>query len=642
MRKIICTIILGFLMFIPNVFAANDVILENRVDQNQVILDIVFKNDIKGLTGTLDYNKDYLQIKECNTISSYNVDLKNNIIVIDNYEVSQDDIVAQCIFDIKKKSDQQHEIKLKNIKMSIKEKLVLSDDVVVTYKINNIAHNSNINIQIIIILLIIITFIISIILLRNKRLKMSLIMFLLLCPTIIEAYTLKTDDITNYRELLLSNDKNYMESLDLDNDKIITINDLVLARISLSKPVPIFEEKEVIGNNEYKTSVIKHIYVNKLNKVVKARYCITSGEKCSPDTTVNIVNNGFDIKLNNNKEAQKICVYVENKNGFSNEICDNKTYKVDNSEPTIKVLNKEIGFNLDDKFNPYNNIDVKYGLLEGSVNCSESLKLGKNKITCEAINKNGNNTVAEFIVNASYTYNKKAVFYGDSITYGRPSYKSGNKNYSWVNYIKDNYDLEETSNRGKNGWTVSNVNGTAIYKLIDQDKEKQYDYIILQGGCNDVYYDVPLGSYKEDDYSGNYNSGTFTGGLETYLYKATKEWKNAKIGYIITYKTSYADKRPADKTEMYYNQLIKVLKKWNISYLDLYDGQNSFGKRYSEDILKTNVLSNKYAVKEWNFDYRNTGTYGYTYDNLHLSKEGYKVISPYIYNWMNSLSTYKR
>lgn len=62
----------------------------------------------------------------------------------------------------------------------------------------------------------------------------------------------------------------------------------------------------------------------------------------------------------------------------------------------------------------------------------------------------------------------------------------------------------------------------------------------------------------------------------------------------------------------------KVLKKWNIPYIDLFDGIASNGKSYSS-ILK--------------FD-----TDTYLPDTLHLNDEGYKVISPYIYSWMQNLS----
>ena len=55
----------------------------------------------------------------------------------------------------------------------------------------------------------------------------------------------------------------------------------------------------------------------------------------------------------------------------------------------------------------------------------------------------------------------------------------------------------------------------------------------------------------------------------------------------------------------------KILDKWNIKYLDL------FNEEYS-NILKVNTKT-------------------YLPDSLHLNYEGYKIIYPYIYDFIKSL-----
>mgnify|MGYP002860542555 CR=1 FL=1 len=535
MKKVIITLLLGFLFFIPNVYAKEDVTLSNWTYENQVMVDIKFNSDIKGLTGEFEYDKKNLELVSCVSESNYNVQLKNNIIVIDNYAFIKDETIARCTFKMKNTDDSEHNITLNKISLSINEKLTGSDKSVTSYKAAmtfGVANRKNILLGIVLVIIVVLIAY----LLINKRFQRIAIILLLLSPSAIKAVNLNNDDISNYRSILLSNNANYFENLDLDSDNKITINDLVLARIKISQPVPVFIEKVSTGNNEYKTSLVKTIQVSNSNNLVKAMYCITNDKECEPDKEVNVVGNSFDIKFENNILKQRICVYVEGENGLSNEVCDSKAYKVDNSTPTIKVIKTNLGHNLDTKFDPYSNIKVSFGNIVGKTVCTESLKYGKNTISCEAISANGNNAKATFIVNATYTYNKSVVFYGDSITYGRPPYNSGLSNYSWATYIKDNYDLKNVSNRGKSGWTVSNINGTAIYKLVEQDKNKKFDYVILHGGLNDVYYRAQLGSYDPNDFSGNYNTGTFIGGLETYLYKVTKTWPKAKIGYIINYK----------------------------------------------------------------------------------------------------------
>ena len=108
------------------------------------------------------------------------------------------------------------------------------------------------------------------------------------------------------------------------------------------------------------------------------------------------------------------------------------------------------------------------------------------------------------------------------------------------------------------------------------------------------------------------------GGLETCLYTIKKQWPKAKVGFIITYYTPLSKYgKTKDFYSKYYSAMKYVLNKWNIKYIDLFDGANPSGIKYS-DLLKVNTKK-------------------YLPDGLHLNGEGYKLISPYIYNWMNTL-----
>lgn len=208
---------------------------------------------------------------------------------------------------------------------------------------------------------------------------------------------------------------------------------------------------------------------------------------------------------------------------------------------------------------------------------------------------------------------KTAIFFGDSITYGSRGTPVG---YSWANYIGDRYDLSKAVNAGKPGWFVSNLDAHFITSEVKNHAKEQYDYVILHGGTNDVSRLVPIGTYDKTDFSGNYNDKTLLGGLETYIYTAKKQWPNAKIGYIINYETpNRGENRPLYSAE-YYTAMKKVLDKWKIKYLDLFFG-NFYGLKYS-DILKVNTKQ-------------------YLVDNLHLNNDGYILVTPFIYIWMNTL-----
>ena len=244
---------------------------------------------------------------------------------------------------------------------------------------------------------------------------------------------------------------------------------------------------------------------------------------------------------------------------------------------------------------------------------------GEGTATIKATSSNGKTAEAKVTVkkttSSSPTKNKRALFVGDSITYGKDGH------YSWADYIGEKYDLKKTVNAGLSGGVLSTFRGEKwLVDVLKQHKDEKYDYVILHGGINDISLTAsrgePKGSYKENDFSGKYDTGTFIGGLETYIYTAKKLWPNAKIGFIINYRTPTVTKIDSISTE-YYKLIMKVCKKWGVKYINLYSGKASNGKKYS-DILK--VTTNTYLS-----------------DGVHLNKQGYKTISPYIYKWMKTL-----
>ena len=244
------------------------------------------------------------------------------------------------------------------------------------------------------------------------------------------------------------------------------------------------------------------------------------------------------------------------------------------------------------------------------------------KITAKAIGKtiitaktaNGKKATSTVYVRNN-TYNKTAIFFGDSITYGLKGTPVG---YGWPNYIGDHFEIGKTINEGHSGWFISNsFNEKWINSVVKKYNGKSYDYVILHGGTNDISKGVALGTFDAKNFSGNYDTKTFLGGLETYIYTVKKQFPKAKIGYIINYETPNNNSNRKNLSASYYTEMKKVLEKWKIPYLDLFFGSAPNGTKYS-DILKVNTTD-------------------YLPDTLHLNRAGYKIISPYIYNWMNTL-----
>lgn len=239
------------------------------------------------------------------------------------------------------------------------------------------------------------------------------------------------------------------------------------------------------------------------------------------------------------------------------------------------------------------------------------------KVVCQKNNdtincKLDNKEVSYKIIYTVVTKNKNIIFFGDSITYGFLT-----KGYSWAEFIKDNYDFNIVMNAGISDYRISTYddkNKWLTDTIISHANEK-YDYVIMQGGINDVLYNTPLGEISNSKSEDDFDVNTFAGGFESYIYNAKKYFKDAKIGYIITYYTPNYTERGQKWSYDDYNKYImitkKILDKWNIKYLDL------FNEEYS-NILKVNTKT-------------------YLPDNLHLNYEGYKIIYPYIYDFIKSL-----
>jgi lysophospholipase L1-like esterase len=297
-----------------------------------------------------------------------------------------------------------------------------------------------------------------------------------------------------------------------------------------------------------------------------------------------------------------------------------KEVEQDNTVPTISIVNEQIFLDGDTEFNPISNVNFEFGASGGKVTCDkDKLEVGENTIICTAKGNNDLTATVSYKVVMSKTYKKNAIFFGDSIVYG---FKSSPVGYSWANYIGDHYDLNLAVNAGISDYRVSTYDNPRKW-LVDEVKShyndpNSYDFVILQGGINDLLYNTPMGSISSSKDINSFDVKTFSGGLESYLYHVISKWPNARIGYIITYNTpNYTErglKWSYSDYKAYYDRTKEILNKWNIKYLD----------------LSTDEFNNLLAVEQRK----------YLPDYLHLNNDGYKVVSPYIYDFMQTLDKY--
>lgn len=215
------------------------------------------------------------------------------------------------------------------------------------------------------------------------------------------------------------------------------------------------------------------------------------------------------------------------------------------------------------------------------------------------------------------TSETSAIFFGDSITAGYLTH-----GYSWPGYIEDNYEIGHCTNAGVSDYRASTYDDPKKWLVTQVENHYNdgynYDFVIMQGGINDLLYNTPLGKISDSFDENAFDQNTFIGGLELYISKVTSKWPNARIGYIITYYTPKYTERgliwTIEDFDKYYDATKEVLDKWHIKYLDL--SSNSFTELL--DVYERTYLP----------------------DFLHPNAEGYKLIYPHIYNFMESLPKY--
>ena len=222
---------------------------------------------------------------------------------------------------------------------------------------------------------------------------------------------------------------------------------------------------------------------------------------------------------------------------------------------------------------------------------------------------------------ANPLYGKVIAFNGDSICEARATNGGG---YATIIGTNNNMTVQ---NLGVSGATVMYAEGTGKHCISRTvvDMREDADYIILEGGVNDLYSDRPLGVLS-DGYNKTLDDTTFYGAFENMLKQALIRFPGKKIGYIAVHKmTKYFD---SDQTEdNAYHAAIKCCVKWGIPVLDLNKTVPPFG--YLRENEDTVFIPNAYT--------EDTATAGVG-DGWHPNEEGYKkYYVPKIEAWLKTL-----
>ena len=231
--------------------------------------------------------------------------------------------------------------------------------------------------------------------------------------------------------------------------------------------------------------------------------------------------------------------------------------------------------------------------------------------------------------NDSILKGKSVLFAGDSIT---NAVKDPEKPYyGWAGRIGTANDMD-WKNAGISSATISTALASSYpeNRVVNQlNQNRSYDYVILHGGMNDSIAMTEIGQMSDSYNLEDFDISTFSGAMDELLYKAKEMYPDAIIGYIVNYATPNSTWGGySNNNKAYFDRAKEICDKWNIPYIDLYDGgveEDGVYKSYSYDILEVTSGKNMYNGLS---------------TEIHVGSKGYDVISPYIQKWMEEISQY--
>ena len=173
---------------------------------------------------------------------------------------------------------------------------------------------------------------------------------------------------------------------------------------------------------------------------------------------------------------------------------------------------------------------------------------------------------------------------GDSIAFGAGS---GGKSYGEI--IAKNNGMVLTKNAVM-GSTITVRDGrtdSILEKL--QSTTGSFDYMILEGGINDMFRKKTIGTLSNDFIGGTFDTSTLIGATEKLCETLVTNFPTAKKLFVLVHRDIrfWGDGYEGTKQIDYWNAIKSVLEKWSIKYIDLSQqcALASYGNSYWEKMF---------------------------------------------------------
>lgn len=191
-------------------------------------------------------------------------------------------------------------------------------------------------------------------------------------------------------------------------------------------------------------------------------------------------------------------------------------------------------------------------------------------------------------ITRSPLYGKKIVYDGDSIANSRSdnggAYAALIAEATGSTYVNFAQGGARLTSRDSGHSVVNNLEN-----LPDDG-----DLYCFEGGINDFWGGVPIGTCDLQDYDGPLDTGTICGAMETIFRHCLDNYPGKPICFVIVHKiqsTAYRGNSNGDTFEDYRNAMITVCEKYSIPYYDAFgeSGLNGWNQTQSELFLTGNA-----------------------------------------------------
>lgn len=355
MKKWLLIILSTILLFSVKNCYANDsnIKIDTYRNENFVVEFSIGDEKVYGFTTTLEYDSNKFKLSNCTAHNGYEISTYQNNIVVESVSAKKNVKAATCYFEIL--DTKETSLAIKNINTGNYNEVSVEEDMQLKVlgnktptQVENIPDTAEGIGMGYIFFGCTLTLCggVIIFLLFNKKYGILCSIVIALClaiPGRVDAakdkINLSEEDLSGARDILLGKEESNLD-YDFDGDEKITINDLVITKVDLSRLQVTFIPSGTHGKTSYYNLSMKY-KIDSSSQLENVEFCVKSvAQACNYQKVNKTFTSSYVSELRTfgaiGNTKQQMCVKTTNKDGLTRNVCSNG-YLVDPTKPSITL-----------------------------------------------------------------------------------------------------------------------------------------------------------------------------------------------------------------------------------------------------------------------------------------------------------------